>query len=247
MSGLLGKGKISAAITPSSAGRQVTLTADDAGLLVKGLFGFGSMKGGALNVSATLSPVATAKNKAPLDYAGKVTIRDFKVTDQPFLARLFAAGSLGGVSDLLQGEGITFDKMEIPFRAQNDAITIHDARAAGPAIGITADGYIDRAHNQIALKGTLAPVYGLNSVLGAIPLLGDVLVSKQGEGIIGMTYSMSGDADQPTLSVNPLSALAPGIFRRIFEGSMPVAPLPATPPAQQPQANTGKPSTPQQQ
>ncbi|MGN6149622.1 MAG: hypothetical protein ACTHPD_13870, partial [Rhizomicrobium sp.] len=72
-------------------------------------------------------------------------------------------------------------------------------------------------------------------------------VSKQGEGIIGMTYSVSGDADQPSLSVNPLAALAPGIFRRIFEGSMPVPPQPATPPAQQPQANTGKPATPQQQ
>jgi hypothetical protein len=244
---VLGKGKVSGAIAPSATGRQVTLAAADAGMLIKGLFGFGSMKGGVLNLNATLSPVETAKNKAPLDYAGKLTIRDFKVTDQPFLARLFAAGSLGGVTDLLQGGGISFDKMEVPFRAQNDAITIHDARAAGPAIGITADGYIDRAQNQIALKGTLAPVYGLNSVLGAIPLLGDVLVSKKGEGIIGMTYSVSGDADQPTLSVNPLAALAPGIFRRIFEGSMPVAPQPAAPAQQQPQANTGKPATPPEQ
>lgn len=247
LSGLLGKGKITGAITPSAAGRQVTLAADDAGMLVKGLFGFGSMKGGALTLNATLSPVATASNKAPLDYAGKITIRDFKVTDQPFLARLFAAGSLGGISDLLQGEGISFDKMEVPFRAQNDVITIHDARAAGPAIGITADGYVDRGRNQIALKGTLAPVYGLNSVLGAIPLLGDVLVSKKGEGIIGMTYSVSGNADQPNLSVNPLAALAPGILRRIFEGAMPVAPQPAAPAPQPPQANTGPPATPQQQ
>ena len=112
------------------------------------------------------------------------------------------------------------------------------------SLGITADGYLDRATNQIALKGTLAPVYGLNSVLGAIPLLGDVLVSKQGEGIIGMTYSVSGNADQPNLSVNPLSALAPGILRRIFEGSMPVAPQPAAPPSQ---ANTGQPPVPQRQ
>ena len=100
--------------------------------------------------------------------------------------------------------------------------------------------------DQIALKGTLAPVYGLNSVLGAIPLLGDVLVSKKGEGIIGMTYSVSGDADQPNLSVNPLAALAPGIFRRIFEGSMPVAPQPTAPAQQQP-ASTGKAKAPAQQ
>lgn len=235
LSSLLGKSKIAASITPSDAGRHVTLTADDAGSLIKGLFGFESMRGGDLVVDATLSPLAQAKGKAPLDYAGTVVIKDFKVTNQPFLARLFAAGSLLGMADLLRGEGITFDKLEVPFRAQNDAITIHDARAAGPAVGITADGYLDRAHNKIALKGTLAPVYGLNSVLGAIPLLGNVLVSKQGEGIIGMTYSVSGDADQPNLSVNPLAALAPGIFRRIFEGSMPVPPEPQIlPPQQQP-------------
>lgn len=244
LSSALGKSKIAGSITPSDAGRHVSLTSDDTGSLLKGLFGFESMKGGTLNVSATLSPVAQAKNKAPLDYAGTVVIKDFKITNQPFLARLFAAGSLTGVADLLRGEGITFDKFEVPFRAQNDAITIHDARAAGPALGITADGYLDRATNQIALKGTLAPVYGLNSVLGAIPLLGDVLVSKQGEGIIGMTYSVSGNADQPNLSVNPLSALAPGILRRIFEGSMPVAPQPAAPPSQ---ANTGQPPVPQRQ
>lgn len=243
LSSLLGKSRITGSIAPSDAGRHVTLTADDAGSLIKGLFGFESMRGGTLDLNATLSPLAQAKGKAPLDYAGTLTITDFKVVNQPFLARLFAAGSLGGVADLLGGEGISFDKMEVPFRAQNDAITIHDARAAGPAIGITADGYIDRAHNQIALKGTLAPVYGLNSVLGAIPILGDVLVSKKGEGIIGMTYSVSGNADQPSLSVNPLAALAPGIFRRIFEGAMPVAPQPITPS----QANTGQPPTPQQQ
>lgn len=225
----LGKSKIAGSIAPSDAGRRVVLTSDDAGSLLKGLFGFESMRGGALNVNATLSPVEQAKGKAPLDYAGTVVIKNFKITNQPFLARLFAAGSLLGVADLLSGEGITFDKFEVPFRAQNDAITIHDARAAGPAVGITADGYLDRAHNQIALKGTLAPVYGLNSVLGAIPILGNVLVSKKGEGVFGMTYSVSGNADQPNLSVNPLAALAPGIFRRIFEGSTPVAPQPATP------------------
>jgi hypothetical protein len=242
----LGKSKIAGSITPSDAGRRVALTSDDAGSLLRGLFGFESMRGGALSVNATLSPVDQAKGKAPLDYAGNVVIEDFKITNQPFLARLFAAGSLLGVADLLSGQGITFDKFEVPFRAQNDAITIHDARAAGPAVGITADGYLDRAHNQIALKGTLAPVYGLNSVLGAIPILGNVLVSKKGEGVFGMTYSVSGDADQPNLSVNPLAALAPGIFRRIFEGSMPVAPQP-TAPVPPSQANTNHPPTPQQQ
>jgi hypothetical protein len=47
---------------------------------------------------------------------------------------------------------------------------------------------------------------------------------------LGTTYSVSGDADEPEISVNPLSMLTPGILRRIFEGRIPTA-KPVTPPA----------------
>jgi hypothetical protein len=86
---------------------------------------------------------------------------------------------------------------------------------------MTADGYLDRPRNQIALKGSLVPIFGVNSILGAIPVLGNLLVSKKGEGVFGMTYSAQGNADEPKISVNPLSMLTPGIFRRIFEGRVP--------------------------
>ena len=129
----------------------------------------------------------------------------------------------------MQGQGVAVDTLEVPFSSHDGVITVRNARATGPAIGITAEGYIDRGKNDIGLKGSLVPLFGINSVLGVIPLLGDVLTSKQGEGIIGMTYSVSGNADEPSVSVNPLSALAPGIIRRIFEGKMPTA-QPAPPP-----------------
>jgi hypothetical protein len=54
-------------------------------------------------------------------------------------------------------------------------------------------------------------------MLGALPLVGDLLVSKEGEGIIGLTYQARGDLDEPAVVVNPLSFLTPGILRRIFE------------------------------
>ncbi len=154
------------------------------------------------------------------------------MTNQPFLARLFSAASFGGFFDVLRGQGIGVDKLEVPFRMHGGVLDIHDARASGPSLGMTADGYIDRRSNQIALEGAIAPLSGINNVLGAIPLVGDVLVGKKGEGVIGMSYSISGDADKPQISMNPLSVLTPGIFRRIFEGT-PHAP--ATPPAE---ANT---------
>ncbi len=133
--------------------------------------------------------------------------------------------SFAGIQNLLQGQGIAIDKVEIPFSSRNGVISIHDATASGPTIGATADGYVDRPQNVVALKGSLVPVVGVNfnKVLGAIPLVGNILVSKKGEGIFGVTYSVKGNADQPSVSVNPLSMLTPGIFRRIFQGRIPNA------------------------
>jgi hypothetical protein len=128
------------------------------------------------------------------------------------------------MGDLMGGSGITVENLDVPFSSKNNVISIKDGAASGPAVGLTADGYIDRPKNLLALKGTLVPAYGINSIVSNIPLLGDVLASKKGEGIIGVvTYSATGNADEPNISVNPLSALAPGILRRIFQGSMPNA------------------------
>ena len=64
----------------------------------------------------------------------------------------------------------------------------------------------------------VAPSPALNlSMLGNIPVIGDLLVSRRGEGVFGMTYSINGSAAQPRVGVNPVSALTPGILRRIFE------------------------------
>jgi hypothetical protein len=44
-----------------------------------------------------------------------------------------------------------------------------------------------------------------------------LLGGRKREGLIGITYQMYGPVDGPTLKLNPASAIAPGIFRRIFE------------------------------
>jgi hypothetical protein len=231
-------GTLSGSIAPANGDRLLVLTTDDMGTLAKGLFGFTSMKGGKLNLRATLHGSASAIGPSTAnDYEGLAELRDFRMLDQPFLARLFSAGSLIGFGNLLQNNGIEVDKLKVPFGAKNGVIAIHDARATGPAIGVSAEGYIDRPKNLIAIKGTLVPLYGVNSVLGIIPLVGDLLVSKPGEGIIGLTYEVSGDADEPKIAINPLSLITPGIFRRIFEGKMPdaaAAPSNNPPPAPKP-------------
>ena len=228
-------------IAQTAAGRQLTLNAGDAGMLIRGMFAFESLRGGKLLLSATLPGRATDPDtgSAAPDYAGKLDITDFTMVNQPFLTRLFSAGSLTGIGDLM-GTGITVDKLDVPFSSRNSVISIKDSIASGPAVGGTADGYIDRPKNLVALKGTLVPAYGINSLISNIPLLGDILASKKGEGIIGVTYSATGNADEPRINTNPLSALTPGFLRRIWEGRMPNAANapsnnePSTPAAQSP-------------
>ncbi len=229
---------ITAQIEAVPTGRKLTLSAGDAGMLIRGMFAFDSLRGGKMTLLANLpgkagDPEMTGPTP---DYTGKLDIDNFTMVNQPFLSRLFSAASITGMGDLLGGSGISVDNLDVPFSSKNNVISVKDARAVG-AIGISADGYIDRTHNQIALKGSMIPAYGLNSMVSNIPLLGDLLASKKGEGIFGVTYSATGNADQPNIDVNPLSALTPGILRRIFEGHMPTA-------ANAPSNNPGAPVVP---
>lgn len=226
LSGRTGKtGILTGSIVPNGNDRRLTLQSGDFGTLAHGLFGFASIKGGKLDLQTTLHGPATAQPSmipdTANDFVGTVRLKDFKLVNQPFLARLFSAGSLIGFSNLMQGGGIAVDDLKIPFTSKNGVLGIDNARATGPAIGVSAEGYIDRPKNDIALKGTLVPLFGINSALGVIPLLGEILVSKPGEGILGMVYSVEGNADEPRVSINPLSMATPGFLRRIFEGHIP--------------------------
>ncbi|MGQ0741721.1 MAG: YhdP family protein [Alphaproteobacteria bacterium] len=224
-------GTVSGTLSTLAGGeREVTVEASDAGKIVRGLTAFESMRNGTalLRVSLAAPNQATSADPIP-DYRGSLVLRDFSLVDQPFFMRLFSAGSLLGPIGLLQGSGIQFTKLEAPFRARGRVIKISEGRASGPSVGVSFQGVIDRRVNTADISGTMVPLYGINSMLGAVPVLGNLLVSKQGEGIFGLTYSIRGDIDQPSLSVNPLSVLTPGIFRRIFDRPMPevqVAPPP---------------------
>ncbi len=149
------------------------------------MFAFESMRGGALtavvNLPGQANDIVNPNNPAP-DFAGTLTVKDFTLINQPMLARLFSAGSLTGIGDLMGGDGMTMEDLSLPFSARNNVISVNGARAVGRAIGASADGYIDRPKGVVALKGTLVPAYGLNSFISNVPLLGDLLASKKARG-----------------------------------------------------------------
>ena len=239
-----GKGRITGRMNVVNGVRNLDVDTEDAGAFITTFVGFSSVRGGTLSARINFpgdAPGAAAASKTPLpDYQGTITLSNVTITDQPFVARLFSAGSLDGPLRLLQGQGIPLTTFSMPFSARAKMVTIREGRAAGPAIGATFAGTLDRKAERIDVTGTLIPLYGLNSILGNVPILGDLLVSKKGEGIFGLTYAMKGNLDEPGLTVNPLSVLTPGIFRRIFEFDPPKEPPPET----QPQASAAPPANP---
>ena len=231
-----GKGKVTGRMDVVKGMRNLSIDTDDAGAFVDTFMSFSSVRGGKLAARITFptdAPNATSAKTSPPDYQGTVMLSDIVITDQPFFARFFSAGSLAGPLRLLQGQGIPLTTVSVPFSARAKMVTIREGRAAGPAIGATFGGMLDRKAEKVDVTGTLVPVYGLNSFLDSVPVLGDLLNSRKGEGVFGLTYAMKGNLNEPVLTLNPLSVLTPGIFRRIFEFSPPKdAPVP-----QQPQAS----------
>lgn len=149
---------------------------------------------------------------------GHIEARNLIVTKAPLLARVFSAGSLDGLANLLNGEGINLTYAYGAFDLADGVLAVKDFRATGPSVGMTADGAVAMGvGGGVNFHGAVAPIYQLNSALGSAPIIGDILVGKKGEGIVALSYTVSGERADPAVLVNPLSALTPGIFRNIMQ------------------------------
>lgn len=208
------------AMTPDG---QMRLSGADAGFAMEAVTGTANLAGGNLSAEGTWRAGRTPE----ADFTLKVT--DFAVEDLPAMARLMSSvASLRGLVEMLEGSGMSFADLEAPLSLRGARLLVGESRLSGASMGLTAKGEIDLATGTMNINGVVVPSYGLNSMWGEVPVLGGLLVSRQGEGVVGMTYSMSGPVENARVGVNPLSALTPGILRRIFE---PLRRQPASRPA----------------
>jgi hypothetical protein len=144
-------------------------------------------------------------------------ISDFKIQEVPVLAKLLTLASLQGIADLLTGEGIRFDDLELKSTSKDKLMRIDELYAIGPAISIMMEGYIEK-DNLISLKGTLVPATTINRTIASIPLLGNILVGKKvGEGVFGVSFKIKGPKDKLKTTVNPIKTLTPRFITRTLE------------------------------
>ncbi len=205
-------GRFSLDLAPDAAAeneRKLVARAEDLGAVLGALFNVNAVRGGRSVVEFSLDAG---------EPVGVLEAQDFQIVNMPLLARIFAAGSFLGLTDLMTGEGIQFEQAFADFSFDRGELTLEEFRAAGPSVGLSAGGSVSfGVDGAVNLAGAVAPAYQINSFLGKAPLIGDLFVNRSGEGVIALSYAVTGAPSEPTIAVNPLSALTPGVMRRMFE------------------------------
>ncbi len=208
-----------ATIGPGGAnGRALAIDAADAGALLAALDVTDAISGGKLSLKGEFDDRA-----ADHPLSGRAEISNFRFANAPAIAHLLQALTVYGLLDRLGGPGMQVDRAIAPFRLDADTLTLEEARAFNSALGVTAAGSINLGASTADITGTIVPAYLFNSVLGRIPVIGRLFSPERGGGVFAATYAMKGKLADPSVSVNPLAALAPGFLRNVFGGMTPAA------------------------
>jgi hypothetical protein len=190
----------------------VSLTSNNAGKVTKAFGITNKIEGGDLNLHGKMN----GKN-----FDGTIEIKEYRMRKAPILAKLFSVvsittTSLEGLSNIFGNQGVKFDKLQCPVRLQSGIVELHECYTKGPSLTFTANGTIDFNADTVKIKGSVLPENIINTAVKNIPIIGSAFSGKKGHGFFGASYTMEGSIDDPTVSSNPLSLLAPGALRDVF-------------------------------
>jgi hypothetical protein len=196
-----GQGQIDGAVVPDRGRAAVRITSANAGTVMAAAGIFDKGRGGKLDL--TLSPRGPEGQ-----YVGIAAFSSLSVQDAPALAALLGAVSVVGLLEQMSGSGIVFDDGDVEFILTPAGVQITRGTAVGLSLGISFEGAYSSGSGHLDLQGVISPIYILNGI--------GQIFARKGEGLFGFNYRLTGPADDPSVSVNPLSILTPGMFREIF-------------------------------
>jgi hypothetical protein len=188
-------------VVPLNGRSAVRIVSDDAGGLFRAAGLLRNAYGG--EVQLTLIPAG-----AEGSYDGTLVGTALRIRDAPALASLLDAISVVGLLAQMGGQGLLFTDVEAQFRLTPDQVIVTQSSVVGPGLGISLDGIYSQGTRRMDFQGVVSPLFLINGI-GAI-------FTRPGEGLIGFYFNLRGPVDNPSVSVNPLSALTPGKFRDIF-------------------------------
>lgn len=200
---------------PKREVRQLLADSTDAGQAFRLVGFYPNVTGGRVRLQVDLEGSGAAEQ------TGILWVENFEVLGDQVVSEVVSAGAEGPKGRRgqrrVERQKIPFELMRAPFSVGHGQFVLRDAALKGPLLGASLRGRVDYTRRQLDLGGTYVPLQALNNMFGAIPVLGQILSGPRGEGIFGVTFGIQGSMDRPEAIVNPLSPLAPGIFREIFQ------------------------------
>ena len=146
----------------------------------------------------------------------KLKIENFNLINAPGMVKLLSLADLSGLADLAEGEGLSFDTLEINMEKNKDLLKLNEILALGPSISVLMEGY--QNPNITSLKGTLVPAKTLNRIISKIPVLGNIVIPKEvGEGLFGISFKMKGEPGKIKTSINPIRTITPRFIQKIID------------------------------
>lgn len=202
--------QIEGTVAQTAKGAAYRITAQDGGRALDGFGVFSQARGGDLEI--VLVPTGI-----PGTFEGDMVLEDTKLVDAPAMAEMLAAISVIGLIDQLDGQGISFQEVKARFRLSPKRVTLYSSSATSVSLGLSMDGYYNLDTSTMDMQGVLSPFYLINSI-------GRIVSARDGEGLVGFAFTLTGPDDDLDINVNPLSVLTPGFLREMFRREAPTQP-----------------------
>ncbi len=212
--------KTTLSIIPEGGTTTTTLISSNAGAALRFLNIYSRMNSG------QLSAKFVQKGRGP--HRGIVKVEKFRLKNEPRLKRLLSTKEWLGnrenrdLPEAIVKSGINPDDVKINITTaeiikDDKSLIIKEGILRASDVGSNFSGTVYNASGNMDLKGTYLPGYGLNRIAGKIPIVGLAFGDGTSRGFLGVTYRLRGKAKNPTITINPISAITPGIFRKVFE------------------------------
>ncbi len=151
----------------------------------------------------------------------KLKIENFKLVNAPGVIKLLSLADLRGLVDLAEGEGLSFDVLEIDMEKSRNFLKLNEILALGPSMSVLMEGYLDE-NGLTSLRGTLVPAKTLNKFISKIPVIGNIVIPKEvGEGLFGISFKMKGPKGKIKTTINPIKTLTPRFIQKIIDKKNP--------------------------
>lgn len=197
-----------AVISSANNDRKLIAESNDAGRMFKIVGFYPNAQSGNMRMEVDLD------GSGPAEKTGTLAVENFQVLGEPVFNELASSGQ---GQQRIQREVIDFDRMRVPFSVGHGQFVMNTAYLRGPVMGMTLTGKIDYKMGRVNIGGTYIPLQGINAAICDLPIFGQIVAGANCEGILGITFALQGSNKSPEVIVNPLSLVAPGIFRDIFQ------------------------------